>query len=422
MRLAAVLAVLMVTRARADVAGCEKKLVQQGARVAAAAAKALGRCTASVVAGALPASTVCRTDPKTAAALAKARTRAETAIARACCGPGGTCGDGLDDVTPAALGWTASACPDPEQAGCSAPIATTADVAACVACVDATAADAVMTVAHGALAAATPGSAAAMCQAAIVQVTTKLFTARSKALERCWLGRLRGRYTGACPLPGDGKAGPAIAAAEAAAAATICAACGGADRQCGGGDDLTPAAIGFPSACPDVTPPDGVSCAGPVASLGDVVACTTCLTALAGECADRLPVPEVASYPSACEPPPLGPGATCTSTFDCPLGYACADNGTGTRYCVGPPCTLDADCNGGGICRLDCTFGGCGARLCQTPGFGCPGPEELCIADGPARACYRLCTTDSDCVDPFAFVCVNPGFGAGVCIGTIPCE
>jgi hypothetical protein len=423
MRLAfAVLLLLAATSTRADVAGCEKKLVQQGARYAAAAAKALARCTASVVAGELPAGTACASEPRTVSTLARARSRSATAIARACCGPGGTCGDGIEDVTPGDLGWSPAACPDLERAGCTAPIATTGDVAGCVACVDAAAAGAVMTATHAALGAVPPDAAIATCRRTIVEAMAKLFGARSKALARCWLGRLRGRHAAACPLPGDGRAAPAIAAAEAAAATAICAACGGADRQCGGGDDLTPAGIGFPVACPDAIPPDGASCARGVASLGDVVACTTCLTALAGECADRLLVPEFAGYPAACEPPPLAPGATCGSALDCPLGYGCADNGTGTRYCIGPPCALDADCAGGGVCRRECTLAGCEAQRCQTPGFGCAGPEELCIADGPTRACYRLCTTDSDCTGPFAFVCVNPGFGAGVCIGTVPCE
>jgi len=33
-----------------------------------------------------------------------------------------------------------------------------------------------------------------------------------------------------------------------------------------------------------------------------------------------------------------------------------------------------------------------------------------------------ICTQDSDCTDPFGFVCVNPGFGFGVCIGQTPCQ
>ena len=114
-------------------------------------------------------------------------------------------------------------------------------------------------------------------------------------------------------------------------------------------------------------------------------------------------------------------GVTCASDADCPDGYACRDNGGNTRYCVGPPCTDDAECSGAGVCRQYCTFAGCAARLCQCPGFGCSGPDEVCIDDG-GLACRKLCTQDSDCTDPFGYVCVNPGFADGICIGSTPCE
>jgi hypothetical protein len=45
----------------------------------------------------------------------------------------------------------------------------------------------------------------------------------------------------------------------------------------------------------------------------------------------------------------------------------------------------------------------------------------VCLEAG-ALACHKLCTQDSDCVDPFGLVCVNAGFGAGICIGTVPCQ
>ena len=48
-------------------------------------------------------------------------------------------------------------------------------------------------------------------------------------------------------------------------------------------------------------------------------------------------------------------------------------------------------------------------------------PLQLDIDDG-GIACRKLCTQDSDCTDPFGFVCVNPGFGFGVCIGQTPCQ
>jgi hypothetical protein len=119
------------------------------------------------------------------------------------------------------------------------------------------------------------------------------------------------------------------------------------------------------------------------------------------------------------------PGALCATDSQCPLGYQCADNGTGTRYCVGAVCTADAECQYGGICRQYCTKVGmsvaCGPRRCQCPGFGCVGTDVICMLDGESLGCRMLCTQDSDCVDPFGFVCVNPSFGFGVCIGHTPC-
>jgi hypothetical protein len=140
-------------------------------------------------------------------------------------------------------------------------------------------------------------------------------------------------------------------------------------------------------------------------------------------------VPSVAPYPAQCHPPrpACQAGTTCTSALDCPAGYACLDNGAAgtTRSCVGPTCTGDAECGGGGVCRQYCTRDGfavtCGARRCQCPGFGCAGADQLCIDTG-GLACRKVCLQDSDCVAPFGFVCVNPGFGFGLCIGTLACQ
>jgi hypothetical protein len=128
---------------------------------------------------------------------------------------------------------------------------------------------------------------------------------------------------------------------------------------------------------------------------------------------------------AGCEPAPPscnGPPKVCTTNADCPGAYTCTDNGTGTLYCVGAVCTDDAQCSDGGICRQYCTIDGCGPRRCQCPGFGCVGQDVLCIDNGGSLACRMICTQDSDCVDPFGLVCVNPGFGFGVCIGNTPCQ
>ena len=114
-------------------------------------------------------------------------------------------------------------------------------------------------------------------------------------------------------------------------------------------------------------------------------------------------------------------GVQCTTSLDCPAGLACLNNGGGTRYCVGGSCGGDDDCGGGAVCRQYCTVAGCDAPRCQCPGFGCGGPDEVCL-DSTGLACHKLCTQDSDCVDPFGLVCINSSFEAGICIGTVPCQ
>src|SRR5262249_26279052 len=156
----------------------------------------------------------------------------------------------------------------------------------------------------------------------------------------CWAARARGVHANDCPVPGDGRAGPAITHAEQTMTRAICRACGGGDGDCGGGDDLSPATIGFLDTCPPVTPPGGTSGAARVGTLADLAACAACLTRFAGECADRLPLPDLTTYPAECNPArgTCSAGVECETSLDCPTGYTCRDNGGGTRYCVGPTC------------------------------------------------------------------------------------
>jgi hypothetical protein len=187
-------------------------------------------------------------------------------------------------------------------------------------------------------------------------------------------------------------------------------------------DDLTPSALGFASSCPAVAVPDGASCGGPVATLVDLVTCVTCVAEHDSQCADRAAVPAFVAYPSTCAEPPgtCSAGIECTTAANCPAGFECLDNGSGTtRYCVGPACTQDGDCGGGAVCQQYCTYAGCGSRRCVCPGFAC-GASEVCIDDG-GLACRQLCTQDSDCPPPLG-VCVNSTFGSGLCISSSPCQ
>jgi hypothetical protein len=107
-----------------------------------------------------------------------------------------------------------------------------------------------------------------------------------------------------------------IAKAGTKRIATICKACGGADKTCddsvsrldagpfaggGGDDDVTPAAIGFPAACPGVQVPNGGPfCDQPIVTLADVIECTACIAEHEVACFDRLRVPQFSAYPCEC--------------------------------------------------------------------------------------------------------------------------
>ncbi len=412
---------LLGSPARADLNLCRETIVLESARNLSGVLRDVARCEVLVLAGRLPASTNCRAAPGTPPVLALAA-RARSRIGRQCCGADRACGT-ADDQTLAAIGWGASVCPDFESSACANPVADPDGIGVCATCVGAAAIDQVREIVYGRVTPAALGTGLSRCQLAIANASTRFVSQRSQLLAKCWAARVLGLHANPCPVPGDGRAGLGITQAEARLLASICRACGGADRQCGGGDDVNPTALGFLSACPALALPGGGSCAAPILGMADVVTCITCVTGLATDCADRLTVPAFAAYPGECNPPrgTCTPGVPCETSLDCPGGYTCSNNGGGARYCVGPSCTGDPDCGGGGVCRQYCTLAGCGAPRCQCPGFSCPAADQLCIEDG-GLACRKICTQDSDCVDPFGLVCVNPGFGFGVCIGNTPCQ
>ena len=130
---------------------------------------------------------------------------------------------------------------------------------------------------------------------------------RSRSRRRCRSAGTRASRASTrtpCPSPGDGKAAAAIQKAEAKKVQNICKACGGPDKACGGGDDLTPAEIGFASSCPgrDRARRRLELRRRASSTLQDVVDCVDCVTEFKVDCMDRLTVPQFAPYPPECNP------------------------------------------------------------------------------------------------------------------------
>ena len=109
---------------------------------------------------------------------------------------------------------------------------------------------------------------------------------------------LSGASPGPCP---NAPNAAAIAYALHKAMVRVCTACGGRDLTCGGADDLTPAEIGSPASCPNVTIPGGASCGAPIDDLQDIVQCLACVTEYTSVCIDRAGVRALKSYPPECQ-------------------------------------------------------------------------------------------------------------------------
>lgn len=232
--LVAVASLLAMPRdAAADPVKCRSAIAKASAQHAQTRSKLLSRCQDRVLRGLLPPATDCATEARTAPGLARAEAKLRRTIAAACGGADRACGTGGDDEPLAGVGWDAASCPDVESAGCTQTIRDCGDVADCTLCLNAHASDAVLAT-SGARAnlASPPGSDLERCQGELARATAKLFAARSRALQKCWDAVSRGKATGPCPVPGDGKAAAAIAKAEQQAVAAICKRCGGADASC----------------------------------------------------------------------------------------------------------------------------------------------------------------------------------------------
>lgn len=317
---------------------CERAIVKEAGKLAQLRARALAACEARVLEGKLPLGTDCAAEPKTAAQIGKATSRFGTKIPKACGGANRVCDLGAGEPSLGEIGWGLAACPNFEGGVCDGPLADCDDVSGCLACIGDAAVAQAITLAYGFTQAA-PGSPEAKCQAAIGKAATDYLGASVLALQKCADAQIRGRAAGPCPDPGDGKTVTAIAKAEQRLIGTVCKACGGADRFCGGGDDLSPASLGFAATCPDVVVPGGASCAAPVQTLDDLVACLACVATFKADCTDRAAIPDLRGYPNECAgagggtptPTPTatpgGGGAICGNAA-IEAGEACDDGNT----------------------------------------------------------------------------------------------
>lgn len=343
--------------AGAEAITCERVIVKEAGKLAQVRIGALAACETRVLEGKLPPATICATETKTAAKIAKAVSRLGSKIAQACGGADRTCNvlDG-DEPSLGEIGWGVSACPGFEGNGCDGALVDCDDVGGCVACIGEAAIAQATALAFG-VAPAPAGSAEAKCQVAIGAATADFFKARATALAKCADAQIRGRASGPCPDPGDGKAATAIAKAEDRLIATMCKACGGGDRRCGGADDLTPAALGFAPTCPDVVVADGAACAGAIQSLDDLVACLACVVSFKTDCSDRASIPNLRGYPQECSgisgtpvPTPTttpgGGGAVCGNAA-VESGESCDDGNTSSCDACPADCrTAPVACSG----------------------------------------------------------------------------
>ncbi len=288
---------------------CRQTIVRGAAKLAHARLVSLRTCEDAKRVGKLPALGACGDEPTVVDALAKARRVLVAAVDRACGGADKRCG-GADDLDVAALGWP-SACPELEGSGCAAPLASCADVSACVACLADAAVTRGVALVYAPLAVADPKTQKAIvrCQKALAAAATKLADARLAVGTRCLVARLAGAHSAPCLLPGDGTAAAKLARARAKAETSVCKACGGRDTRCGGGDDLAPELVGVAPACPGVG-----ACDPRVESYPDLVDCFACTAGVRVDCALAGAAPAVAAYPPGCGEVPPTPTPTFTPT------------------------------------------------------------------------------------------------------------
>src|SRR5262245_38442130 len=202
------LALLASNPVRSEPLRCQRAIAKASSKFLQSAIKALGRCEDGKASGRLPANTDCHTDPMTAPLLSRAQAKLQQGINARCGGADQICGTGDDDPL-ASIGWgSVTACPNFENGSCTNAINSCSDIVDCLFCIDQAAVDQAIGLYYGALDSNQFGQASPLnsCQRIIGTAPARFIGSKSKALERCWDARLKGRHSNPCPTPGDGIA------------------------------------------------------------------------------------------------------------------------------------------------------------------------------------------------------------------------
>lgn len=251
-------------------------------------AKASATCEVRAIIGKGP--TSCP-DVKVRDVTEKAGMKLRGGIEKACGGRDKVCGGLEPDVALLDIGWNIGSCDQTGSTSCFDPITDCGGVATCVACLGEQAvADAFALFADRPL-----GSPDAACIAEITGSSAKSFMKVAKKLGDCWRAVSEDGSGGSFSCPNRGATFTA-AKAKSVNAGNICHACGGRNGKCGGDDDLTPAALGFPATCPAIG-----TCGGSVQTIRDLAACTDCVTHAIMDAAVRRTIPQFATA-SPCTP------------------------------------------------------------------------------------------------------------------------
>jgi hypothetical protein len=112
------------------------------------------------------------------------------------------------------------------------------------------------------------------CNQRIASETGKYVQSRVKALQRCEDRKVKAQLPASTNCASESSTAARIAKARAKFERLVAAACGGADKTCGNGDDTPLASIGWSGTCPGL---GGTACPNPIGDCGDVATCLECI-------------------------------------------------------------------------------------------------------------------------------------------------